>query len=102
MLAGYSHSGTDYDFAIVKYNSNGSIDEAFNMDGQLTTANEIYNDYCNSMTIQTDGKIIVAGSSSIGRDENFAIARYNTDDHKKTADENQKIISPSIQTNLVY
>ena len=35
--------------------------------------------YCNSIAIQTDGKIVVAGMSGIGIQSFIALARYNAD-----------------------
>jgi uncharacterized delta-60 repeat protein len=62
-------------FAIARYNSDGSIDTNFGNNGKLTTDFEGINEGGNSVIIQTDGKIVVAGSAS----NNFALARYNTD-----------------------
>jgi len=60
------------DFALVRYNVNGSLDTSFSGDGKVTT--DIgFQDTGNSVTLQADGKILVAGSS----DGNFALARYN-------------------------
>jgi uncharacterized delta-60 repeat protein len=73
----------DYDFAVARYNTNGSLDASFSGDGKLTTdfgsAYATY-DEAYSVAIQADGKIVVAGSShNADYDYDFAVARYNTD-----------------------
>jgi uncharacterized delta-60 repeat protein len=78
VVAGYSKVGNTYDFAVVRYNSNGSLDTAFDGDGMVTTAVNFSNDYGYAVALQPDGKIIVAGSAVGGGLYNdFAAARYN-------------------------
>ncbi len=70
------------DFAVARYNSNGALDNSFSGDGKLTTGFTLSGDdrfdRANSVAIQADGKIVVAGSSS-GDGTVGAIARYKTD-----------------------
>jgi uncharacterized delta-60 repeat protein len=63
---------TNTDFALVRYNSNGSLDTSFSGDGKVIT-NLGNNDSGSAVIVQADGKILVAGSS----DGNFALVRYN-------------------------
>ncbi len=79
VVAGSSWNGSNSDFALVRYNSDGSLDTTFDGDGKLTTAIGSSNDYGFSVALQTDGKIIVAGSSWNGSNDDFALARYNSD-----------------------
>ena len=65
--------GSNSDFAVARYNSNGTLDTSFDGDGKLTTDFRGY-DLANTMAIQADGKILVAG----GSDSDFAVARYNS------------------------
>ncbi len=63
-------------FCLARYNSNGSLDTAFDGDGKVITDlpdSQIGND----IVIQPDGKIVVAGSSSAGLNSDFIVARYN-------------------------
>ncbi len=79
----------DYnDVAIARYNPDGSLDTSFSKDGKLTTDFENEkpatdydkaDDIMNAVTIQSNGQIVVAGSSRIGDYSVFAIARYNPD-----------------------
>ncbi|AUB34548.1 Ca2+-binding protein, RTX toxin-related [Nostoc flagelliforme CCNUN1] len=70
-------AGTDgTDFALVRYNSDGSLDTTFSGDGKVTTdLRLIAVDIGYSVTLQTDGKIIVAGTDNT----DFALVRYNSD-----------------------
>ncbi|MFZ4526064.1 MAG: Ig-like domain-containing protein [Chlorobium sp.] len=67
------------DFALARYNSNGTLDTTFDKDGKLTMDFGGAADTAYSVTLQADGKILVAGSSSIDGNGNFALARLNTD-----------------------
>ena len=79
LVAGYSFNGTDNDFAIVRYNSNGTLDTSFGGgDGIVTTAVGAGNDAGYSVTVQADGKILVAGLSLIGGNNDFTLVRYNS------------------------
>lgn len=76
VLAGYTNNSGSNDFAIARFNSNGSTDNTFDLDGQVTTSFGT-DDRANSVLIQPDGKIVVAGSWDGGASE-IALARYNT------------------------
>jgi uncharacterized delta-60 repeat protein len=65
------------DFAVVRYNGNGSLDTTFDGDGIVTTAISTSDDRANGVALQSDGKIVVAGSTYNGSDFDFALARYN-------------------------
>ena len=71
VVAGSSGS----DFALARYNSDGSLDRSFDGDGKLTTDFAGGEDSAASVAVQGDGKIVVAGTS----DGDFALARYNSD-----------------------
>lgn len=78
VVAGISNNGTNDDFAVIRYKANGSLDTTFDVDGKLTTAIGGGNDVANTVLIQSDGKIVVAGTAVVSNID-FAIARYNTD-----------------------
>ena len=77
LVAGYSNNENNSDFALVRYNSNGSLDPTFDGDGKATTAFGSADDSANSLAIQHDGKIVVVGVSFNGIHTDFALARYN-------------------------
>jgi len=80
VAAGISASGTSYDFALARYNGDGSLDTSFGMGGQVTTDIGGNENAVNDVSIQSDGKIVAAGYNRIGNgnDYNFALARYYT------------------------
>ena len=75
VVAGYSNNGTNNDFALVRYNTDGTLDNAFGTSGKVTTSLSSSNDFAYSVAIQADGKIVVAGTSTTSK---YAVARYNT------------------------
>jgi len=75
VVAGYTYSGSSDDFAVVRYNNNGTLDTSFNGDGRQTVDFGGAMDRAYSVSVQADGKIVVAGGSS----NNFALARLNVD-----------------------
>ncbi|MCJ7724071.1 MAG: hypothetical protein MUP03_08060, partial [Anaerolineales bacterium] len=80
VVAGYTcdSSFANCNFAIARFNPNGSLDTTFSGDGKLTT-DFVGDDYCYSMGVQSNGKIVLAGKNVISSsDSRFALARYNT------------------------
>jgi len=68
------------DFAVVRYNTNGSLDTSFDSDGKVII--DMGEDsFANDLALQPDGKIIVVGASGTSersKDFAFAIARLNS------------------------
>lgn len=79
IVAGYSGNGSNDDFTLVRYNTNGSLDTTFDGDGRLTTDFDGKRDQVYSVVVQENGKIVAAGSSFNGQNDDFALARYNSD-----------------------
>jgi len=79
VVAGYFFSGFSTDFAVVRYNTNGTLDNTFSSDGTITTDIAGHNDEGYEVVIQQDGKIVVAGYSYNGSNYDFAVVRYKTD-----------------------
>jgi uncharacterized delta-60 repeat protein len=79
VVAGSSNNGPDSDFALARYNTDGSLDNSFSVDGKVTTDFGTDDDYGYSVAIQPDGKIVVCGQTIPITDNDFAVARYNTD-----------------------
>ncbi len=78
IAAGYSHNGNQWNFALSRYNSNGSLDNTFGTDGRITTDFSNNTDQGFEVAIQPDNKIVLAGYSHNGSQYNFALARYNS------------------------
>lgn len=75
VVAGYA-GGSNYDFALARYNSNGVLDSGFGNSGIVTASFGSGNDSIESVTLQGDGKIVAVGTTFNGTDYDFAMARY--------------------------
>src|SRR5262249_61822363 len=79
VLGGYASNGTDYDFALARFNpQNGSIDSSFGTNNQGYTRTDIAgkDDYANALVIDSTGRIILAGSALVDSDYDFALQGY--------------------------
>ena len=76
VVAGYgvNNSGRIYDFACLRYNADGSLDQSFGDHGKVTT--DVGDGKATSLAVQ-DNKIIAAGSAHDGENNEFAVVRYN-------------------------
>src|SRR5256714_2735822 len=78
-------SESDSSFALVRYNSDGSLDTSFGQGGLVTTNIASNDDQATRIALQPDGKIVAAGRRGIQfypteqRKGNVALARYNPD-----------------------
>jgi uncharacterized delta-60 repeat protein len=82
VVAGFSESGADIttsDFALARYNPDGTLDMSFGTDGKVVTDFAGSRDTATGVAIQPDGKIVAAGRSQNGTETDFALARYNAD-----------------------
>jgi uncharacterized delta-60 repeat protein len=79
VAVGYTLTGIDYDIAVARFNSDGSLDLTFNSIGYDLVDFGFNTDIAYGVAIQSDGKIIVAGSASNASNEDFVLLRYNTD-----------------------
>ena len=80
VAAGRAGAGaTGDDFALARYNPNGSLDTSFSGDGKQRT-HFGGNEQANGVAIQADGRIVAAGFVRVGepgnQTEDFALARY--------------------------
>jgi len=75
------NTGLNSLFALVRYNTDGTLDTTFGTAGKVTTefgvAAEV--EEARGIALQSDGKIVVAGHRATGRGDSFALARYNSD-----------------------
>ena len=66
------------DFAIARYNTDGTLDTSFDGDGKVTTDFSGGHDEARAVALQTDGKIVVGGYATVLGGQS-ALARYNSD-----------------------
>ncbi len=66
----------DRDFLLMRYDANGQVDSTFGNLGLVLTP--IMNDFdeANAITLQSDGKIILAGKANNGSQNDLAVVRY--------------------------
>ena len=67
------------DFALARYNSNGSLDQSFGVNGKINTDFFSADDAVYSIVIQHDGKVVVAGEAFKPMNQHrytAAMARY--------------------------
>jgi len=77
VVVGRTYVGASSDFALARYDSTGNLDSTFGTAG-ITTTDFGGNDEAHAVTLQSDGKILVAGVTTSGSTSQFAVARYTT------------------------
>ncbi|MGA9109772.1 MAG: delta-60 repeat domain-containing protein, partial [Smithella sp.] len=98
VVSGYSSNGSNYDFALVRYNTDGSLDTTFGTGGIVITPMGSGYDIAYALAIQSDGRILAAGNSYNGSNYNFALVRYNTNGSLDTTFGTGGIVTTSIGT----
>ena len=109
LVAGYSDLGRnngDADFAVVRYNIDGTLDATFGSNGKVTTAvgNPAWGgDYAYRVGLAADGSIIVSGSCSTltgsnTKSRDFAIVKYKANGTIDTSFSSDGIATATIGT----
>ncbi|MBI2595273.1 hypothetical protein HYW46_00885 [Candidatus Daviesbacteria bacterium] len=79
VAGGFGFTGTDWDFAVARYNPDGSLDTTFDNDGKVMTSFGSTSEIL-ALKIQEDGKIVATGDvSSTTTTSDFGLVRYNSD-----------------------
>ena len=81
------------DFAMVRYNTDGSLDTTFDGDGKLIVDFGNTDDYVNDVKVQSDGVIVVTGS--VGN--SLAVARFNSDGSPDASFGTNGLVTTAIQ-----
>jgi uncharacterized delta-60 repeat protein len=85
LVSGYSSTGSITNMTLVRLNSDGTFDTSFDIDGVLTTDFTGYDSSAEAVALQSDDKIVIAGSTSDSSgDSLFAVARYTNSDGTDT------------------
>ena len=95
LVAGHSQNSSDYDMVVWRYNPDGTIDTSFGTNGFVVhngAAGGSSDDYGRSITIDSKGRILVAGESYNGSDYDMVIWRYNPDGIIDTAFGNNGVV----------
>ncbi len=78
VVTGSSSAGVDVDFALARYDPDGSLDTSFGDDGLVLTDFGGKDEALALLQTADDNKVVVAGTSSASGDDDFALARYLT------------------------
>lgn len=76
LVAGSSSNNANLDFALVRYNADGSLDTSFHSNGQVVTLVGSDDDVALGVALQDDGKIVTCGYTFNGKDRDFALVRF--------------------------
>lgn len=81
VAAGSAFNGSNTDFALARYDRNGSLDPSFGRGGIVTTPIGTSADIAYAVAVQPDGKLVAAGlrsnTANIGHNYDIALVRYN-------------------------
>jgi uncharacterized delta-60 repeat protein len=100
VAAGWSFNGSNYDFALVRYTANGSLDSSFGTNGKVVTPIGSGDERAFAVALQPDGKIVAAGRShddATGTND-FAVVRYKADGTLDSSFGSGGIVTTSIGT----
>lgn len=78
LLAGRCLDGTTYDFCAVRFKTDGTLDTAWNGSGKVITPVGGDDDFASTVTLQSDGKVVVAGYCYNGELSDFCAVRYHS------------------------
>ncbi|RWX43838.1 delta-60 repeat domain-containing protein [Candidatus Electrothrix aarhusensis] len=76
LAAGYSSNNGSRDFAVARYNSDGSLDREFGLEGLVVTAVSDSDDEITGVAVQPDGKILLTGTALGDEGRVVVLARY--------------------------
>jgi uncharacterized delta-60 repeat protein len=100
LVAGGANMGSNasgIDFALVRYNADGTLDTTFGNGGKVTTAIGTGTDRAYAILLQPDGRIVLGGDSEQATSGiDFALVRYDTNGSLDTSFGNGGIVTTSI------
>jgi uncharacterized delta-60 repeat protein len=94
---GYQEGSFVPRFTVGRLNADGSLDTSFDADGIVKTPIGAGAAYPFAVGIQTDGKIVVGGSSYNGSDSDLTAARYNPDGSLDTSFDGDGIVINTLE-----
>ncbi|MBV9960386.1 MAG: FG-GAP repeat protein [Acidobacteria bacterium] len=72
-------SGNFFHTSLTRYNANGTLDETFGTGGKVIINISTQNDVAYDVALQSDGKILVAGYTTVNNQTDFVVTRLNAD-----------------------
>ncbi|MDJ0779659.1 MAG: DUF4347 domain-containing protein, partial [Gammaproteobacteria bacterium] len=79
LLSGYYSNGSQNEFAVVKYDANGGIDNSFGSGGISSLLIGSEGSQVFDIAVDDDGSIVLAGTDASGGNSDLALARFNAD-----------------------
>ncbi len=76
VVGGHAKVNGSVDFAALRYNEDGSLDNTFSGDGKVTTSVTLGSDHAYGIAMQPDGKILLAGWGGTLNDGGVELVRY--------------------------
>jgi uncharacterized delta-60 repeat protein len=73
------------DFTVVRYDASGTLDTSFGTGGKVTTDCGSDDDQSKSITIDANGKILVAGTTIVNGQRDFTVVRYDASGNLDTS-----------------
>jgi len=74
----YKNERTPHQFALARYNANGSLDSTFGNAGKVVTFIGAGDAFATALVIQSNGRIVLAGYSETTQDHDFTLAGYTS------------------------
>jgi uncharacterized delta-60 repeat protein len=74
----YKNEGTPHQFALARYNANGSLDSTFGNAGKVVTFIGAGDAFATALVIQGNGRIVLAGYSETTQNHDFTLAGYTS------------------------
>ena len=79
VVGGKAYTGTTYNFLLLRYNANGTLDNKFAGGGLVTTALASGStDFGNSVAIESNGSILLGGQTFTRAYTDFGLVRYKS------------------------
>ncbi|HEY8504250.1 MAG TPA: hypothetical protein VIL46_06680, partial [Gemmataceae bacterium] len=86
LVAGAARVNGDDDFALARYNPDGSLDLSFGVNGGVTTDFGLKNDSAFAVAVDPrNGFIVAAGVAAVGTDQAIGVVRYTPDGRLDTS-----------------
>jgi uncharacterized delta-60 repeat protein len=79
IVTGYATSATDYDLALMRFDTDGTVDSTFGNNGRVLTQIGPSHDYAYDMIIQPDDKIVLTGATHNSLIIDGILVRYTPD-----------------------
>ena len=94
LAGGYSNNGEDRDFALLRFNTDGSLDSDFGNQGKVITSVGNSDDEITALVVDDSGSVLVAGTAAGTKGRVIVLARYLADGNPDTtfADQGSSLI----------